>query len=105
MTIAARQSVKASAGGDASRHPALAQYLPSGSRGERSYADLRTPDFAMLAASFGLPHVRVAAVEEFERSFDRAIAAAGPQLIEIDMAAIGPYAEPFGGPPAGAAGR
>jgi acetolactate synthase-1/2/3 large subunit len=73
--------------------------------GRRSYADLRTPDFAMLAASFGLPHLKVAVVDEFERAFDRALAEPGPYLIEIDMTAIGPYAEPFGGPPAGAAGK
>jgi acetolactate synthase-1/2/3 large subunit len=73
--------------------------------GRRSYADLRTPDFAMLAASFGLPHLKVAVIDEFERAFDHALAEPGPYLIEIDMTAIGPYAEPFGGPPAGAAGK
>ena len=55
MTIAARQSVKASAGGDASRHPALAQYLPSGSRAERSYSDLREHIAGLSEA--GLLHV------------------------------------------------
>ena len=55
MTIAARQSVKAAAGGDASRHPALAQYLPSGSRAERSYADLREHIAGLSEA--GLLHV------------------------------------------------
>jgi acetolactate synthase-1/2/3 large subunit len=74
-------------------------------RGRRSYADLHTPDFAMLAASFGLPHAKVTAVDAFEAAFDRALAARGPFLLEIDMTAIGPYAEPFGGPPAGAAGK
>ena len=77
-----------------------AQY---GSR--HSYSHLRTPDFAMLAASFGLPYAKVAVVDEFGQVFDRAFAAPGPFLIEVDMTAIGPYAEPFGGPPAGAAGR
>src|SRR5262249_15738254 len=37
--------------------------------GRRSYADLRTPDFAMLAASFGLPHTKVSAVADFEQAF------------------------------------
>src|SRR5262245_39850240 len=35
--------------------------------GRRSYAELRTPDFALLAASFGLPHSKVAAVDEFDQ--------------------------------------
>jgi acetolactate synthase-1/2/3 large subunit len=32
------------------------------------------------------------------------LAASGPQMIEVDMIAIGPFAESFAGPPAGAAG-
>ena len=38
-------------------------------------------------------------------AFDEAVAADGPQLIEIDMCAIGPFNEAFAGPPAGAAGK
>jgi acetolactate synthase I/II/III large subunit len=72
--------------------------------GRRCYSDLLTPDFAKLSAGIGLPHERVAVVDAFESALDRALAARGPQLIEIDMTAIGPFAEPFGGPPAGAAG-
>ena len=34
----------------------------------------------------------------------RALAERGPQLVEVDMTAIGPFAESFAGPPAGAAG-
>ncbi|RAI43828.1 thiamine pyrophosphate-binding protein [Rhodoplanes roseus] len=68
------------------------------------YSRLRTPDFAGFAASIGLSHVRVGAVEEFEPAFSRALEAKGPILLEVDMTAIGPFAEPFGGPPAGAAG-
>jgi acetolactate synthase-1/2/3 large subunit len=45
----------------------------------------------------------VAAIGEFEAAFDHALAASGPQLIEVDMTTIGPFAEAFGGPPAGAA--
>ncbi len=72
--------------------------------GRRHYADLHTPDFAQLAASFRLPHQRVSRIEEFEPALDRALSAAGPQLVEVDMTAIGPFAESFAGPPAGAAG-
>jgi acetolactate synthase-1/2/3 large subunit len=33
-----------------------------------------------------------------------ALSASGPQLVEVDMVAIGPFAKSFAGPPAGAAG-
>ena len=72
--------------------------------GRRHYADLHTPDFSLLAAALGLPHQRVSRIEDFAAAFDRALAASGPQLLEVDMTAIGPFAESFAGPPAGAAG-
>jgi acetolactate synthase-1/2/3 large subunit len=72
--------------------------------GRRAYCRLTTPDFALYARSIGLPHERVATAEDFAPALDRALAAAGPCMIEIDMNAIGPFAEAFGGPPAGAAG-
>ena len=72
--------------------------------GRRHYADLHTPDFGLLAAALGLPHQRVSRIEEFAAALDRALAASGPQLVEVDMTAIGPFAESFAGPPAGAAG-
>jgi acetolactate synthase I/II/III large subunit len=73
-------------------------------QGRRHYSSPKTPDFALLAQSIGLPHHRVSRVEDFGVTLDRAIAADGPQLIEVDMMAIGPFAQSFGGPPAGAAG-
>jgi acetolactate synthase-1/2/3 large subunit len=72
--------------------------------GRRHYADLHTPDFKLIAAAFGLPHRRVSRVDGFQPALDQALSAAGPQLIEVDMVAIGPFAESFAGPPAGAAG-
>ena len=72
--------------------------------GRRHYADLHTPDFALLAAALGLPHQRVSRIAEFEGALDRALAASGPQILEVDMLAIGPFAQSFAGPPAGAAG-
>jgi acetolactate synthase I/II/III large subunit len=76
-----------------------AQY---GSR--QAYSALRTPDFARLAASFGLAHWRVDRVEGFAAVMDAVLAAPGPQLLEVDMVAIGPFGRAFSGPPAGAAG-
>ena len=69
-----------------------------------AYCRLHTPDFGLFAQSMSLPHERVSSMERFEAAFDEALARPGPTLIEIDMLAIGPYAEAFGGPPAGAAG-
>jgi acetolactate synthase-1/2/3 large subunit len=72
--------------------------------GRRAYADLLTPDFALLCRAIGLPHARVAEADAFPAALDRALAAPGPCLLEVDMAAIGRFAEGFAGPPAGAAG-
>lgn len=77
-----------------------AQY---GSR--RHYSALATPDFAAFCASIDMPHRRVSDVGSFREALDGAIAADGPQLVEVDMCAIGPFAESFSGPPAGAAGN
>jgi acetolactate synthase I/II/III large subunit len=72
--------------------------------GRRHYADLHTPDFQLLAASFGVRHQRVADIDDFANALDRALLAGGPQLVEVDMAAIGRFPESFAGPPSGAAG-
>jgi acetolactate synthase-1/2/3 large subunit len=72
--------------------------------GRRHYADLHTPDFGRIAAALALPYRRVSQIDEFEPALDGALSAPGPQLVEVDMSAIGPFAESFAGPPAGAAG-
>ena len=72
--------------------------------GRRVYCRLTTPDFALFSRSIGLAHERVNRIEDFAAALDRALAAQGPCMIEVDMNAIGPFATPFGGPPAGAAG-
>ncbi|HEX3506718.1 MAG TPA: thiamine pyrophosphate-binding protein [Xanthobacteraceae bacterium] len=73
--------------------------------GRRVYADILTPDFALICQAIGLPHQRVSEIAKFAAIFDNALAANGPCLIEIDMAAIGPFNQSFAGPPAGAAGQ
>ena len=72
--------------------------------GRHVYADILTPDFSLICQSVGMAHRRVGNVAEFPAALDAALAASGPQMIEIDMIAIGPFAESFAGPPAGAAG-
>ncbi|WP_134725256.1 thiamine pyrophosphate-binding protein [Paracoccus luteus] len=69
------------------------------------YSALATPDFATFCAAIGMPHQRVDDLARFQAALAAAIAAEGPQLVEIDMCAIGPFAETFAGPPAGAAGK
>lgn len=69
------------------------------------YSALNTPDFAQHCASIGMAHRVVRDVADFAAILDDALAADGPQLIEVDMVSIGPFAESFSGPPAGAAGN
>ncbi len=73
--------------------------------GRHVYADLHTPDFALLSAGLGIAHQRVTTIADFAAAFDQALATPGPRILEVDMVAIGPFAESFGGPPAGAAGK
>jgi acetolactate synthase-1/2/3 large subunit len=69
------------------------------------YSNILTPDFGLVCQSVGLPHERITDIAQFNAAFDRAMAAKGPRLIEIDMVAIGPFSQSFAGPPAGAAGN
>jgi acetolactate synthase-1/2/3 large subunit len=73
--------------------------------GRRVYADILTPDFSLVCKAVGLPHQRLTKTGDFEAALDRALAASGPCMIEIDMTAIGPFSQSFAGPPAGAAGQ
>lgn len=72
--------------------------------GRHAYSNILTPDFALLCAAVGLPHARVSRAEDFAPALDAALDAPDPRMIEVDMTAIGPFAESFAGPPAGAAG-
>lgn len=72
--------------------------------GRRHYSKLKTPDFGMLCKAIDLTHSKVTRIEDFAEVFDAAMQGKGPALVEVDMTAIGPFAESFAGPPAGAAG-
>jgi acetolactate synthase I/II/III large subunit len=72
--------------------------------GRHVYSNILTPDFSLVCKAVGLPHTGVARIEDFDSAFVEAIVSRGPRMIEIDMTAIGPFAESFAGPPAGAAG-
>ncbi|MBO6639156.1 MAG: thiamine pyrophosphate-binding protein [Roseitalea sp.] len=71
----------------------------------RHYSALAAPDFAQFCASIGMPHRRVGDLAGFAGALDGALAAKGPQLVEVDMCTIGPFTSAFSGPPAGAAGN
>ncbi|WP_127112604.1 thiamine pyrophosphate-binding protein [Shimia sediminis] len=71
----------------------------------KHYSALAVPDFETFCKSINMPHRSVRDIRDFEEAFDAAVAAKGPQVIEIDMCTIGPFAEAFSGPPAGAAGN
>ncbi|MCZ8149063.1 MAG: thiamine pyrophosphate-binding protein [Roseomonas sp.] len=72
--------------------------------GRQHYASILTPDFGLICQAMGMPHRRITMVDAFPAALDAALATPGPSMIELDMIAIGPFAESFAGPPAGAAG-
>jgi acetolactate synthase-1/2/3 large subunit len=51
-----------------------------------------------LAADFGAWSQRVSSAADFRATLEAALAARGPALVELDMAAIGPPATPYTGP-------
>jgi acetolactate synthase-1/2/3 large subunit len=67
--------------------------------GRRVLADLHTPDFQAFAASLGLPSARARDVPSFQAALSTLGNRSGPALLEVDMAAFGPYASAFAGPP------
>lgn len=73
--------------------------------GRRHYSALKTPDFGTLCKAIDLPHMKVDQIDAFTEKLDEALAMEGPVLLEVDMVKIGPFAEAFSGPPAGAAGN
>lgn len=73
--------------------------------GRRHFSKLKTPDFGLLCQSVGMAHRKITEIEAFEETFDDTLTQEGPVVVEVDMTAIGPFAEAFAGPPAGAAGK
>ncbi len=67
--------------------------------GRNIAVELRSPDFLKLAEAFGLWSKRVENIGDFRPTLEEAIATNRPCLVEINMSAIGPFAEPFSGPP------
>jgi len=60
--------------------------------------DLRTPDYLQLAHSMSVWSGQVSSAVEFGPHLAEAMQVDGPALIELDMSAIGPSANPFAAP-------
>ena len=67
--------------------------------GRRGDTDLLAPDFGRFCASFGVPHRRVAAPAEVAPALAWAAGVEGIAVVEVDMAAYGPFAAGYAGPP------
>lgn len=52
--------------------------------------DLLTPDFAAVCAAVGIKHRPVASAAEFDAALKKAVKKGGPQVIEVDVAALRP---------------
>jgi acetolactate synthase-1/2/3 large subunit len=68
--------------------------------GGRIGVELGKPDFCALARSLGVEAERVDSIEGYRKAVEAALARAAsgaPQLVEIDLDAIGPMSSPFTG--------
>ncbi len=63
------------------------------------YVELHTPDFAQFCASLQVRHFRLSAPADAPRILHEALQCRGPVMLEVDMAAWGPFATKFAGPP------
>ncbi len=66
--------------------------------GRHCYVELHTPDFARFCASLKVTHFRLGGPEQARDVLTQAFAASGPVVVEVDMAAWGPFAAKFAGP-------
>ncbi len=61
----------------------------------RAGVDLATPDFELLSRSLALPYLRIGAPAEVTGALRGAVAAGGPVVVEVDLAAYGEMPAPF----------
>ncbi len=57
----------------------------------RYYDDLAIPELAEFARVAGLPYWRAVGVDAIGTALSEALAVDGPTLIDVDMAALGPF--------------
>jgi acetolactate synthase-1/2/3 large subunit len=73
-----------------------------GYEGRHIGVELTGLNFGRLAAAYGINHHLVSSSAQFRPAVEAALASGQPAMIEIDMAAVGPFAVPFAGPAASA---
>ena len=66
--------------------------------GRHAYVELHTPDFAQFCASLKATHLRLDDPAQAGQVLAQALASSGPVIVEVDMAAWGPFAVKFAGP-------
>jgi acetolactate synthase I/II/III large subunit len=71
--------------------------------GRRVYADLHTPDYAVLAQAMGFAHQRIGDLAQAPAALKALAAHRGPKMLEVDMLAVGDFKTAFAGPPVKAA--
>jgi acetolactate synthase-1/2/3 large subunit len=67
--------------------------------GRRYFSDIFTPDFSAVADSNGWQYEKLSNLTNANTAIGNALKSNGSTMIEVDMATIGAYARPFGGPP------
>ncbi len=67
--------------------------------GRRVYADLHTPDYALLAQSLKFEHRRLQKLADAPALLDDLVPRPGPKMLEIDMLSVGSFKTAFAGPP------
>ncbi|MGB0576923.1 MAG: thiamine pyrophosphate-binding protein [Alphaproteobacteria bacterium] len=67
--------------------------------GRQYYSDILTPDFSAIADSNSWHYEKLSDLANAESTIGNALKSNGSTMIEVDMATIGAYARPFGGPP------
>ena len=71
--------------------------------GRRVYADLHTPDYALLARALGFAHRRASNLADVPALLEALAHVSGPKMLEVDMLATGSFKTAFAGPPVKAA--
>lgn len=71
-----------------------------GYEGRHIGVELTGLNFGKLAAAYGISHHLVSSAAQFRPAVEAALASGQPAMLEIDMAAVGPFAVPFAGPAA-----
>jgi len=72
--------------------------------GRHYYADLVTPNYTTVANAVGIESRPIAGAESLANALAWSQGIAGPVLLDVDMAAIGSFAQAFAGPPVRVAG-